>query len=153
MGSLSETRILAIDLGARRIGLAVSDPTRTFAVGLETLIVTMKTDPVAELVTICQDYDVERIILGLPRKMDGTEGIQAEKVREFAEALTAATGLPLEFLDERLTSVLAQQTLRAQGIQPSRHKELVDQAAAKRILQDYLDRLAFQRQRASDPEA
>jgi putative Holliday junction resolvase len=59
----------------------------------------------------------------------------------------------LEFLDERLTSVLAQQTLRAQGIQPSRHKELVDQAAAKRILQDYLDRLAFQRQRASDPEA
>lgn len=132
-------RLLAIDFGAKRIGLAVSDPTRIFAVGLETLFIRHNTDVIAELGLICQQYNVEKIILGLPKTLRGAEGPQADKVRVFADELAESLSLPIEFLDERLTSVLAQQTLREQGIQPFKNKDLVDQAAAKRILQDYLD--------------
>lgn len=140
-------RLLAVDLGQKRVGFAVSDPTGHFAVGLETLTVYHKTDVVGEVVARCKAYGVETVILGLPRNMNGSEGPQAEKVRAFGDALVAALGeaglgCGLEFLDERLTSVLAHQTLREQGIAPSRHKGWVDQAAAKRILQDYMDREA-----------
>lgn len=140
-----DTRILAIDLGKKRIGLAISDPTRSFAVGLDTLVIHPKTDVLAELVAVCRKHAVETIIMGLPVNMNGTEGPQADYVRDFTNALEQALAdqeldCPIVFLDERLTSVLAQQTLRAQGYQPSRHKEWIDQASAKRILQDYLDR-------------
>jgi putative holliday junction resolvase len=148
MESLEEPRrILAIDLGKKRVGLAVSDPTGIFAVGLETLILHRKLDLLAELETLCRQYSIEKIILGLPVNMNGTEGTKAQEIREFAQALAERLpSIPIMFLDERLTSVLAHQTLQAQGISPSRNRELVDQAAAKRILQDYLDRETIRKQ-------
>ena len=145
MGNIEAGRLLALDVGDRRIGIAVSDPTGSFAVGLDTVIVTRKGDPIGEIVQACQAYQVQRIIIGLPVRMDGTDSHQTEKVRQFAQGLGERVAIPLEFFDERLTSVLAHQTLKAQGYAPSRHKEWVDQAAAKRILQDYMDREGYKK--------
>ncbi|MBY0405451.1 MAG: Holliday junction resolvase RuvX [Cyanobacteria bacterium] len=133
-------RLLAIDYGQKRIGLAVSDPMGNFAVGLETLVVHYQTDICSEIKTICDAYQVVQIIIGLPKRLNGEEGIQADKVREFAETLSSSLDLPVVFFDERLTSKLAHQTLQQQGYKPSRHREWVDQASAKRILQDYMER-------------
>lgn len=135
-------RILAIDLGRKRVGLAVSDPFGNFAVGLETLIRSAKFDLVGAIGKVCEEYGVIRLVLGLPVNMDGTEGPKARESRDFAKILEAGLGLPVTLIDERLTSVIAQQTLREQGFQPSRQKGLVDQGAAKILLQNYLDRQA-----------
>ncbi|MBK8189981.1 MAG: Holliday junction resolvase RuvX [Vampirovibrionales bacterium] len=137
-------RILAIDYGQRRIGLAISDPLGHFAVGLPTLERNARTDLWTPLAALRDQYGVSTIVLGLPRNMNGSEGPMAQKVRAFGEALQTHLGCEVVFFDERLTSTLAQQTLRAQGIAPSRQKGLVDQAAAARILQDYLDARARQ---------
>jgi putative Holliday junction resolvase len=133
-------RLLAIDYGHRRMGLAMSDPTRTFAVGLETLAVTGKTDVLATLAALCQQYRVERVYVGLPRRLDGREGDSAQRVRAFVTQLQDILPAPVALLDERLTSVIAGQHLQAQGLSPSRHKALVDQAAACLMLQEVLDR-------------
>lgn len=132
-------RILAIDYGQKRIGLAVSDPLGRFAVGLPTLERTRKTDLWTPLAALRDQYGIHTVVVGLPRNMDGSEGPMAHKVRAFGAMLSAQLGCEVTYLDERLTSALAEQTLRAQGIAPSRQKGLVDQAAAARILQDYLD--------------
>jgi putative Holliday junction resolvase len=135
------SRILAIDVGTKRVGLAVSDPLGMFAVGLETVEVQSKQQLLEQITAVCKKYEVATIVLGLPKHMDGREGPEAEKVRKLAERLQAMYPEgSIQFLDERLTSVMAHQTLREQGIKASRNKGLVDQAAAKRILQDYLDR-------------
>ena len=133
-------RILGLDYGKKRIGVAVSDPLGNFAVGLETIPLSSKENAVEAIGKICAQYSIETAVLGLPRHMDGREGTEAEAVRAFGTQLAEALGLTVDYLDERLTSVLAQQTLREQGIQGSRNKGLIDQAAACRILQDYLDR-------------
>lgn len=148
MGTITEGRILALDVGEKRIGMAVSDPTGIFAVGIDTLMLRPKTDVLAEVEQVCRDYQVYKLVVGLPMSLKGIEGRQADLVRAFAQSLQERLQLPLEFFDERFTSVLAHQTLKAQGIAPSRNRELVDQAAAKRILQDYLDREGY---RASQP--
>jgi len=131
-------RILAIDLGRKRVGLAISDPLGSFAVGLETLERTQKTDVVAVIGQLCQQKNVGLIVLGLPVNMDGSEGGKALESRNLAEELTQHLGLPVVLLDERLTSKLAQQQLIASGIQPSRHKGRIDQRAAEILLEDFL---------------
>lgn len=139
----SPGRLLGIDLGDKRVGLAISDPTGHFAIGLETIIRTRHMNLCDEIKLLCQKHGISAVIIGLPISMNGTAGSQAEKVRAFAEELQAFLQLPLHFMDERLTSVMAQQTLRAQGIQPSRQKHLIDQASAQRILQDFMDRRTY----------
>lgn len=143
-------RILAIDPGQKRIGLAISDPFGNFAVGLDTVGNYPGKDLIPELSAICRQYEVCKIVLGLPLHMSGEEGESARLARELAELLETGLKLPVELLDERLTSKLAEQSLRDAGIQASRRRKegLVDQAAARRILQDYLDRDA-QRRRLS----
>lgn len=132
-------RILAIDYGQKRVGVAISDALGFLAVGLETLEGFNKQALLERLKALCTAHGVTHVILGLPRNMDGSEGPQAEKVRHFGDALTAVLDVPLTYLDERLTTVLAHQALHAGGKAPSRHKALVDQEAARRLLQDYLD--------------
>lgn len=135
------SRILAIDYGDRRIGVAVSDPLGMFAVGLDTIDTPREKERLALLAEYCKQYEVSKIIAGLPKHMNGTEGESAEKVRHFVSLFEpAGIACPVEFLDERLTSVIAQQTLRAQGVKASKNRGLIDQASAMRILQDYLDR-------------
>jgi putative Holliday junction resolvase len=137
-------RILAIDPGQKRVGLAVSDPFGNFAVGLNTIGNYTGKDLVPELLAICQQYEVKTIVIGLPLHMSGEEGDGARQARELAALLTEKLSLPVELMDERLTSKIAEQSLRMQGIQSSRHRKtgIVDQAAAMRILQDFMDRKA-----------
>jgi putative Holliday junction resolvase len=137
-------RILAIDPGRKRVGLAVSDPFGNFAVGLETLRSYEGKDLIPELSAVCKQYGVCRVVIGLPLHMSGEEGLGAQSARQLGQEIEQRLRLPVELLDERLTSKLAEQTLREQGVQSSKHRKqgLVDQAAAMRILQDYLDRRA-----------
>lgn len=137
------SRILAIDPGKKRVGLAVSDPFGNFAVGLDTLSNYDGKDLLPEMAAICRQYDVQQIVIGLPLHMSGEEGESAQQARALAEILSQGLNLPVTLMDERLTSKLAEQTLRELGVQSSRHRKsgIIDQAAAMRILQDYLDRL------------
>jgi putative Holliday junction resolvase len=134
------SRILAIDPGQKRIGLAVSDPFGNFAVGLETLSNYEGKDLLPELSALCQQYNVQKLLIGLPLHMSGEEGIGARQARALAETLSTGLNLPAELMDERLTSKLAEQSLREMGIQSSRHRKkgIIDQAAAIRLLQDHL---------------
>lgn len=135
-------RVLGIDPGEKRLGLAISDPFGNFAVGLDTISNYEGKDLLPEFRAVCDRYEVKEIIIGLPLHMSGEEGVSAQKARELGAVLSEGLNLPVAFMDERLTSKMAEQSLRDMGIQSSRdrHKGKVDQAAAMRILQDYLDR-------------
>jgi len=133
-------RTLGLDYGERRIGVAVSDPTDTFAQPLETLKQGDRTlERIAELVG---EYDVRRIVVGLPLQMDGRAGPQAERTRAFGAAVGRETGLAVEYLDERLSSVEAKRVLARAGGRPGRNRERVDRVAAAIVLGTFLDRNA-----------
>jgi putative Holliday junction resolvase len=132
------TRFLALDHGARRIGLAIADGAIGLAFARPALRRRGTAADVAAIVDLARREDVARVIMGLPRNMDGSEGRQAERAREFGERLAAA-GLDVDYQDERLTSWEAGNRLAAAGRQPSRASGELDSAAARLILQDYLD--------------
>ncbi len=135
-------RILAVDYGEKRIGLAVSDPTGVIATPLPTLTRRAgKRPPIANLVRTAAEYGVEHIVVGLPLTLAGDESDWTAEVRAFAEKLGARAGLPVSFIDERMTSVRAERAVRSLGL-PRRErerKERVDAAAAILILQAFLD--------------
>ena len=137
-------RVLGIDHGDARIGLAMSDDLGMLAHPLETVHLKSVADPIAHIAAIVRDRGVTTIVVGLPLRMDGTEGRAVEKVRAFIELLQAA--LPQEIalitLDERLSTVAAQEQLRAAGRTERNSRNVIDQAAACVILQDYLDQQA-----------
>lgn len=137
-------RVLGIDFGERRVGLAVSDPSETIATPLPTLNRRKgKRPPVAPLVRLAQEHQVTAIVVGLPLTLDGEESGWTREVRAFAEALAQRSGLPVHFVDERLTSVRAERTVRTgMGLRrrEREQKGRVDQAAAVLILQAWLDR-------------
>lgn len=135
-------RILALDFGKKRIGLALSDPFRWTARGLDTLTRTRVRDDVAAIARLAAEHEVTLLLVGYPLNMNGTEGLQAQAAREFGERLRRATGIPVKFWDERLTSVEAEEFLRERGEFPNRRKGVVDRIAATMLLQDYLDYLA-----------
>ena len=135
------TRILALDLGKRRIGLAISDPLGITAQGLPNLVRTNKRADLAALAELIQEREVGRIVMGNPMNMGGSEGRQSAWVREFAEALKKRTGLPVQLWDERLTSVEAGRVLRASGISIEKRAAAVDKLSAVILLQSYLDSL------------
>lgn len=136
--------VLAVDYGEKRVGLAVTDAERLLARGLETVVLDKKKpDAVTPVLQRVQQYQPVVVVIGLPVNMDGSEGFMAEAVYAFAEALAdalAEAGLdtPIELMDERLTSRLAENNLRARGLEPSRQKHLIDQEAARLLLEDYL---------------
>jgi len=132
-------RILALDLGKRRIGLALSDELGLTAQGLETLQRTNLRADLAHLAKIISERNVGMILMGNPLHMSGHEGRQAEHAREFADRLHAFTGLPVEFWDERLTTVEAQRVLRQSGISIEKRAKAVDKLAAVILLESYLD--------------
>jgi putative Holliday junction resolvase len=135
-------RALGIDFGERRVGIALSDPTGTLASPLPTLKRRAgKRPPLAALQRIVVDHDVEVLVFGLPLALNGDETEWTRTVREVGEALATRTGLPVHFVDERLTSVRAERTVRSLGL-PRRkreEKERIDAAAAILILQAWLD--------------
>jgi putative Holliday junction resolvase len=134
-------RILALDLGKKRIGLAVSDPLRITAQGIPNLVRTNKRSDLDALESIIREREVGMILLGNPINMRGAEGRQSGWVREFAGAIEARTGLPVKLWDERLTSVEAGRVLRSSGISIEKRAAAVDKLSAVILLQSYLDSL------------
>jgi putative Holliday junction resolvase len=139
--SPSHLRILALDLGKKRIGLAVSDPLRITAQGLPNLVRTNKRTDLAALELLIKEREVGLILLGNPINMRGSEGRQSGWVREFGADLAKWTGLPITFWDERLTSVEAGRVLRSSGISIEKRAAAVDRLSAVILLQSYLDSL------------
>jgi putative Holliday junction resolvase len=134
-----EVRILALDVGEKRIGLAVSDPLGITAQGLEVLT---RKDPeadLARLVEVAREWGVQEIVLGLPRHMDGRPGKAVPEIMELARRLKEALGVKVATWDERLTSAEAERVLIAADVSRRRRRQVVDQLAAVLILQGYLE--------------
>lgn len=134
-------RIIALDVGDRRIGIAVSDPLGITAQPIETYTRVGYGPDVRRIAQLASEYDTNRILCGLPRNMDGTQGFQTEKVREFAAKLEEA-GLSVTYYDERMTTMLAENALLEANMSRDNRKKKVDMVAAVVILQSYLDSLA-----------
>jgi putative holliday junction resolvase len=137
----SISRILALDLGKRRIGLAISDPLRITAQGLPNLVRTNKRNDLDALEQLIRQREVALVLMGNPINMGGKEGRQSAWVREFAGDIEKRTGLPVRLWDERLTSVEAGRVLRSSGISIEKRAAAVDRLSAVILLQSYLDSL------------
>lgn len=136
---MSGERILALDVGERRIGVAVSDPTGLLATPLKAIDRTRSPSAVSEVIRLVEEYDACEIVVGLPISLSGRAGTQAQRANRFVDALADQTSVPVILRDERYTSVQAERLLREAGRQPSRDKGRVDSAAAALILQSHLD--------------
>ena len=132
-------RILALDIGEKRVGIAVSDPGERVA----SPVVVLPADEVRAnakpFQRVIEDWEPELLLAGLPRTLAGEEGPQAERVRAFAGEVAAATGIPLEFADERLSSAEAKRSLREKGLSEKAMRGKVDMIAASLFLQAWLD--------------
>ena len=132
-------RVLGLDVGARRIGVAVSDPLGITAQGLETLQRKNKKHDFQFLERIIREYEVREIVVGLPLRMSGEEGTQAEKIQAFAEDLRKRFALPVHLWDERLTSAEANRLLRETDLSIEKRGKAVDRMAAILILQGWME--------------
>mgnify|MGYP000864414277 CR=1 FL=1 len=132
-------RILGLDPGTKRVGVALSDPTFMLATPHTVLAAEPRSKLAEALRTLCREKEVDRIVVGLPLRMDGDEGPAAEKSRAFAAWVGAELGLPVEFWDERLSTVTAQNALIEGGARREKRREVVDMIAAQIVLQHYLD--------------
>ena len=136
-------RIMGLDFGSKTVGVAISDALLLTAQGVE--IIHRKEEnklrqTLARIEELIVEYEVEEIVLGLPKHMNATEGVRVELTQEFKEKLERRTGLPVYFWDERLTTVAADKIMMEAGIRREHRKEHVDRIAAALILQGYLDR-------------
>ena len=137
-------RILGLDYGSKTVGVAVSDPMLITAQGVE--IIRRESEgkirkTYQRIEELCKEYEVEKIVLGYPKNMNGTDGERAQKSLEFKEALERRTGIPVIMWDERLTTVSADNVMMESGIRRENRKEYVDEIAAMIILQNYLEAL------------
>jgi putative Holliday junction resolvase len=134
------SRILAVDWGERRIGLAISDPSGVIATGLDTLHVRGLEDALRRVAEAAVASEAERIVVGLPLLMSGERGEAAEAALRFAAAIATRTRLPVDTYDERLTSALSARRLREVGVRTGHARGRVDQGAAIALLESYLER-------------
>jgi putative Holliday junction resolvase len=132
-------RVLALDVGKKRIGLALSDPLGITAQGIETLVRTRIRDDLDFLAALCQEQGVSEFLIGLPLHMSGDESRQASYTRDFGDRLKAKTHLPVTYWDERWTSIEAGRVLRASGIGIEKRAQAVDKLSAVLLLEAYLD--------------
>ena len=137
-------RILALDIGSARIGVAVSDATRTIATPVEVIHSVGWGPDIRRVTELCDRYDTREILSGLPLNMDGTEGFQAEKVKQFCKQLEKK-GFTVYYQDERLTTVTAEDALLEDNMSREGRKKVVDKVAAAIILQQWLDSEAERR--------
>ena len=140
-----------MDYGAGTVGVAICDPLGLTAQPLETVFRKEENKlrrTLARIEAICREYEVERIVVGLPLNMDDTEGERAAAARAFGERLVSRTGLPVFYEDERLTSVEAEEVLRESRVPPRERKQVIDQIAASLILRSYLEK---EERRGKDP--
>ena len=133
-------RTLGLDVGQRRIGVAVSDELGWTAQGLTVIERRSLAEDVRRLVALVKEYGCNGIVIGLPRRTDGRLGPEAEAVQAFGRKLEVAAGVPVVYWDERFSTAQAEHTLLAAGVRRARRKQVIDQLAASVILQAYLDR-------------
>lgn len=130
---------MGLDVGTKTVGVAVSDALGMTAQGVTTVRRTNTKADLAELRRIAEEHEVSRVVIGLPLNMDGSEGPRAQASRAFGDALTRATGLPIEYQDERLTTVAAERVLLEGDVSRKKRREVIDQLAAQLILQGWMD--------------
>ncbi len=131
-------RVLCLDVGVRRIGVAVTDPLDITAQGVETIFTKGIENDVARVLALAKTYATDRVLIGLPRNMDGSEGSQAAYSRTFGDRLTF-NGMNVRYQDERMTTKSATRTLIEGGVRREKRKEVVDKLAACYILQSFMD--------------
>ncbi|MBA3832747.1 MAG: Holliday junction resolvase RuvX [Chthoniobacterales bacterium] len=134
-------RIMGIDYGTARIGVALSDELQLLAHPAETIAVAKIANPAARIAALVQEKNVERIVVGLPRHMNGSVGASAEEARAFAEKLKALVACEVQTWDERLSTVAAHRALQEAGKTSRQTRGYIDQVAAQMLLQSYLDSL------------
>ncbi len=135
-------RIMAVDYGLKRIGLALSDPLGITAQGLGVLNRRGKKSDIHELAQLIREHEVVTVLIGLPLNMNGSAGTLYDEVKKFGKSLEAATGAPILFRDERLTTVQAERMLIKSDVSRKKRSKVIDKIAAQLILQNYLDSLA-----------
>ncbi len=136
-------RIMGLDLGDKTIGIAVCDPLGFTAQGITTIKrISIKKD-IEELKALCDKYQVESLVVGLPKNMNGTIGPQGEKVMNFCGKIKDNIDIPIIYWDERLTTVAAHRAMLEADLSRAKRKKLVDKVAATYILQGYLDNLSI----------
>ena len=133
-------RSLGIDLGIKRVGIALSDNLNMIASPLKTLTYDNKKDLLIQLSKLIFEFDVEIIVLGLPLNMSGTDSLQTKKIRDFKSSLSVLK-VPIIYEDERLSSVSAKRSMVTQNIKTGHNKAEIDMRAAAIILQQYLDKI------------
>jgi putative Holliday junction resolvase len=144
-------RILALDLGEKRIGVAISDPTKTIAQPLKTIPFKTIKELILDLAELLNEHVIERIVVGFPLTLKGTFSAKTKETKQVFDELSGALSTPMELFDERLTTAMAHETLRQLDRKPSRERDRVDQLAAMHMLQIYLDRAAnLMRSRKND---
>lgn len=134
--------LIGLDLGTKTIGVAVCDPDRKVATGVETIRTTKFTNDANRLLALAAERSAVGIVLGLPINMDGSEGPRAQSTRAFARNLARLTGLPIGLWDERLSTAAVERELIANDVSRARRAQVIDEHAAIFILQGALDRLA-----------
>lgn len=134
-------RIMALDVGSKRIGVALSDPLKITAQGLETFRRKTLEEDVKGLWKLIDEHEVSQLVVGLPKNMDGSEGFKVDEVRQFIADLTAERQIETIWVDERLTTVSAERALLEADVSRAKRKKVIDKMAAVIILQSYLDRL------------
>ncbi len=139
MAEIGVGRVLGLDLGDARIGVAISDPERRLAVPVGTIHVGQPPGELKAVAALVAEHDATLLVIGLPRSMSGDEGPRAALAREFGAALEAAVRVPIEFQDERLSTVEAERALREAGVTGRERRRVVDRSAATVILQAWLD--------------
>ncbi len=134
-------RLLALDIGDKRTGVSISDPTNTFAISYGVIVTGDKKELAAKVKNICEKENITKIVVGYPLKMDGTVGTRAKMIDEFISYLEFKTKLPVVRVDERLTTWEANNIIKQQGRKIKDKKKIIDKIAASVILQSYLDEL------------
>ncbi|MFL3025914.1 MAG: Holliday junction resolvase RuvX [Candidatus Neomarinimicrobiota bacterium] len=136
-------RLLAIDHGEKRIGLALSDPNKIISKPLKTISFSNYDNLSIDLIEIIERYEIEKLIIGLPIGMHGANTLQTDKVEDFTNYLKNKIDIPIIMFDERLSSVSAKKSLVEQGIKTGHNKSKIDDTAAAIFLQHYLDQLNY----------
>lgn len=132
-------RVLAVDPGSKRVGLAISDPTGTIAQPMATVEAEPRATLAARLADVARHAEAGRLVVGLPRRLDGSLGPEAKAARELADELRKASGLPVALVDERLTTAEAERAMIAGGVRRAKRRATIDGIAATLLLQSHLD--------------
>jgi len=130
---------LGLDVGSKRVGVAGCDGLGMMATGLTTIARSSFERDIAQLKSLVEEREVQVLVVGLPYTMDGSVGFQAKQVQKYAQRVAFALNLPIEYVDERLTSFQAEQLMLSENISPSQNKALIDRKAAALILQQWLE--------------